>query len=154
MTKRTGEEFLQDFTELKTSMKIGKKMFRDAYDEEVKELKKMEKILKLGLKGKEPVTEDYLALGLLTINRQLQRMNDTQHMLTHVILGNIEKTMEGVLTVNGIIEIIGDLTRDSKLKSVQTKVKKLQKFQKHIIDQVKQNQKSKPNLTQAYSGVM
>lgn len=153
MTKRTKEEFLSDFKELKTNTKIAKKIFKEAYDEEVIEFKKTEKILKKGLKGKELVTEDYLAIGLLTLHRHLQRINNTQHMLTHMILGNLEKTLEGVLTVNGVIDIIGDLASDSKLKTVQTKVKKLQKFQNHIVNHVKESQKSKPDLTQAYAGV-
>ena len=153
MTKRTKEEFLNDFSELKTNMKIAKKIFRDAYDEEVTQLKDMEKVFKLGLKIKDPITKSDLSLAILLVNQRLQRMNNTQHMLIHMMLGDLEKTLENVLMVNGIIDIIGDLARDSQLKSVQTKVTKLQNFQNHIINKVKQNQKSKPDLTQAYAGV-
>lgn len=153
MTKRTKEEFLNDFSELKANMKIAKKMFRDSYDEEVTQLKEMEKVFKIGLKIKDPITESDLSLAILLVNQRLQRMNNTQHMLNHLMLGNLEKSLETVLMVNGIIDIIGDLARDSQLKSVQTKVTKLQKFQNHIIKSVKQQQKLKPTSTQAYAGV-
>lgn len=151
MPQRTKEEFLNDFSELKNNMKIARKMFKDGYDNEVKELKTMEKILKSGLKGKEVVTEDYLSIGLIAINRQLQRINNNHHMMNGLILNNAEKTMESVLVVNGIIEILGDFTRDTSLKSVQTKVKKLQKFQNDIIKKVKQKQTAKS--VNAYVGV-
>ncbi len=154
MTKRSREEFLGEFDELKTSIKIGRKMFKEAHKEEIDQLKKMEKILKIGLKGKAVVTEDYLSIGLLSMTKQLHRMINTQHMYTHTMLGNVEKTLESVLMINGIVEILGDFAKETKLKSAQAKIRKIQKFQNYIINHVKENKKSKPNLTNAYTGVL
>lgn len=140
MPKPTQEKILNERSKLQLDMKIGWKMLQEVHNEEIQSLKKMEKIVKSGLTSTTPVTEGYLCESLLLMNKELQRIINTQHMFAHTLVRNIEKTLEGVLAVNTIIEILGDFAKESDLKSAQNKIKKLKQFQNNIIKKVKQKE--------------
>jgi len=138
--------------ELKSDMRIARKMFKDTYIDELKRFRETDKILKPSLKSKKLVTEGDLCLALLYVNRDLKGLLGQHHVHHLEHIKSSERIAEAGIGINFILSILKDITKN-RVGSAETKIKKIEKAQKKIakshnfiLNSVKQKIKSKKQL--------
>ena len=77
-------------------------------------------------------------------------MKNEQHMKNKLSVSLMEKSLESVIAVNSIISLLGDFAKDRGLKSVERKVKEIQKFHNEIILKAKQKAEARTKADLSY----
>lgn len=147
MKKLDPVEILENGQKLKTDMRIPRKILKDAYKEELQRLKTFEKMLKPSLNSRNPITEGDLCLGLTGMIKELQGILLQIHISHLQYVNLVQNHVENNLMIQFLASMMQDFAKESKIKSVQRKLNKMQKFQDHIINYTEQ--KSKKTTSQA-----
>src|SRR5689334_21444189 len=102
MKIESAEDLLEEFSDIKPTIKIAQKMFKEAYKDQIFRLKKLDKMLKAGLNSNEPVDMSTLVAGMLGIDNEFQRLYTDQYIQNRLILGVMGKSIESIVAVNAI----------------------------------------------------
>lgn len=147
MIKRDPKKISEDIAELKAHMKIGEKMFKDAYHDESKRLKEMERMMMKAINSKTPVTEGDLCTGFALMYRELQSVLTQTHIGHLSYVKDVVRFGEINLALNAVFAILKDVsdkTRDKptsrRIKKIEVDLKKALNFQDDIINKVNQKQ--------------
>lgn len=128
------EDILREQSELESNMKYVKKMFSDAYKEQIAEIKSLSKIYKRFLNSKEPTTTGDIALALIGMNKQIMGLYSSIHTSNFLHLKTMEKALDSVIAINTIISVLKDISIESKSKKIQTKLRKLERTTKGLVE--------------------
>lgn len=150
MKIKSAEDIKREYADLKSEIKIAKKMYKDAYHEDMKETVDIVKIFKTDLENDTPITASDLTLRLLVLTKMIMKMKNEQHMQNKLSVSLMEKSLESVIAVNSIISLLGDFAKDRGLKSVERKVKEIQKFHNEIILKAKQKAEARTKADLSY----
>jgi hypothetical protein len=150
MTKYNSQKMLDEWSEWQKDSKIGRKMFKETYVEELKRLQTIKKTLRGIFSSEKLVTEGEVSKALFGIARELEGLLNQNHSHHIEDLKTNDRIVQAHLAIKMIFSILDEVAKVKGLKSLEKKIQKLQKFDKAIINKVKKKAESRSKIKPLY----